>query len=94
MQVNITLEPHWRLILRFAAEADGVSVPDLLPPGRAAVPTQPTARPGSRRGGYSDEKVQRSRRRIPDKRHSSHVTGLDKGIEAQAPAPNGQGART
>ncbi len=31
-QVNFTLEAHWRLVLRLAAEADGVSVPDLLRP--------------------------------------------------------------
>lgn len=31
-QVNITLDAHWRLVLRVVAEADGVSVPDLLRP--------------------------------------------------------------
>ena len=31
-QVNFTLDPRWRLVLRLAAEADGVSVPDLLRP--------------------------------------------------------------
>jgi hypothetical protein len=31
-QVNFTLDPHWRLVLRIVAEADGVSVPDLLRP--------------------------------------------------------------
>ncbi len=31
-QVNFTLDPHWRLVLRLAAEAEGMSVPDLLRP--------------------------------------------------------------
>lgn len=31
-QVNFTLDAHWRLVLRVVAEADGVSVPDLLRP--------------------------------------------------------------
>jgi hypothetical protein len=31
-QVNFTLDPHWRLVLRVVAEAEGVSVPDLLRP--------------------------------------------------------------
>lgn len=31
-QVNFTLDAHWRLVLRITAEADGVSVPDLLRP--------------------------------------------------------------
>jgi hypothetical protein len=31
-QVNFTLDPHWRLVLRLAAEAEGVSVPDLIRP--------------------------------------------------------------
>jgi len=31
-QVNFTLDQHWRLVLRLAAEADGVSVPDLVRP--------------------------------------------------------------
>jgi hypothetical protein len=32
LQVNFTLDPHWRLVLRVVAEAEGVSVPDLLRP--------------------------------------------------------------
>src|SRR5579872_1516301 len=31
-QVNFTLDPHWLLVLRLTAEADGVSVPDLVRP--------------------------------------------------------------
>lgn len=31
-QVNFTLDPHWRLVLRVVAEAEGLSVPDLLRP--------------------------------------------------------------
>lgn len=31
-QVNFTLDAHWRLVLRVVAEADDVSVPDLLRP--------------------------------------------------------------
>lgn len=31
-QVNFTLDPHWYLVLRLAAEADDTSVPDLIRP--------------------------------------------------------------
>ena len=31
-QVNFTLDAHWRLVLRLAAEADNVSAPDLIRP--------------------------------------------------------------
>lgn len=31
-QVNFTLDEHWHLVLRVIAEADGVSVPELIRP--------------------------------------------------------------
>lgn len=66
VQVNVTLDPHWRLVLRLAAEADGQSVPDLLRPVvvrylRSRLRNEDLAEAVSRM-----EKIQQSRHTVPD----------------------------
>ena len=65
-QVNFTLDPHWRLVLRLAAEADGLSVPDLLRPVvlrylKGRLRDEDLAEAVARM-----ERSRRTRRRVPD----------------------------
>lgn len=66
MQVNFTLEPHWRLVLRLAAEADDVSVPDLLRPVVLRYLRNRLRDDDLAEAVARIENAKRSRRRVPD----------------------------
>ena len=66
VQVNFTLEPHWRLVLRLAAEADEVSVPDLLRPVVLRYLRHRLRDPDLAEAVARIESAKRSRRRVPD----------------------------
>lgn len=81
-QVNFTLDAHWRLVLRLVAEADSVTVPDLLRPVvlrylRGRLRDKDLAEAVAR-----IEKVQDAKRRIPD-----NLAILPKNAAKTSPAP-------
>jgi hypothetical protein len=65
-QVNFTLDPHWRLVLRLAAEADDVSAPDLIRPVIMRYLRNRMRDEDLREAVERIEKVKRSRRGVPD----------------------------
>jgi hypothetical protein len=65
-QVNFTLDPHWRLVLRLAAEADGVSAPDLIRPVVMRYLRNRMRNEDLREAVARIEQVKRSRRGVPD----------------------------
>lgn len=65
-QVNFTLDPHWRLVLRMTAEADGVSVPDLLRPVVMRYLRGRMRNEDLQEAVARIELVRRSRRAVPD----------------------------
>ena len=66
VQVNFTLDPHWRLVLRLAAEADDVSVPDLLRPVVLRYLRSRLRDEDLAEAVAHIENAKRSRRRVPD----------------------------
>jgi hypothetical protein len=65
-QVNFTLDPHWRLVLRLAAEADGVSAPDLIRPVIMRYLRNRMRNEDLREAVARIERVKRSRHGVPD----------------------------
>ncbi len=65
-QVNFTLDPHWRLVLRLAAEADGVSAPDLIRPVVMRYLRRRMRDEDLREAVTRIEQVRRSRLGLPD----------------------------
>jgi hypothetical protein len=65
-QINFTLDPHWRLVLRLAAEADGMSVPDLIRPVVMRYLRSRMRNEDLREAVARIEQVKRSRRGVPD----------------------------
>lgn len=65
-QVNFTLDPHWRLVLRIAAEVDGVSVPELLRPLVVRYLRRRMSNPDLAEAVARVEGLRRTKARIPD----------------------------
>lgn len=65
-QVNFTLDPHWRLVLRIAAEVDGVSVPDLLRPLVVRYLRRRMRDPDLAEAVARIEELRRARKQVPD----------------------------
>ena len=65
-QVNFTLDEHWRLVLRVAAEADGVSVPELVRPVVMRYLRNRMRDEDLREAVTRIEQVRLSRRGVPD----------------------------
>ena len=65
-QVNFTLDPHWRLVLRLAAEADGLSAPDLVRPVIMRYLRNRMRNEDLREAVARIEQVRRSRQGVPD----------------------------
>jgi Mg-chelatase subunit ChlI len=65
-QVNFTLDAHWRLVLRLAAEADDVSVPDLIRPVIMRYLRNRLRDEDLREAVARIEQVRRSRQGVPD----------------------------
>lgn len=89
-QVNFTLDPHWRLVLRVVAEAEGVSVPDLLRPVvmrylRRRMRDEDLLEAVSR-----IENVRRTRKGIPDNIMSMTSTTKASGSRTRKSKPNGE----
>ena len=65
-QVNITLDSHWRLVLRVVAEADGVSVPEVLRPVVMRYLKRRMQDEDLREAVSRIESLRRARNRVPD----------------------------
>lgn len=88
-QVNFTLDPHWRLVLRLAAEADGVSAPDLIRPVVMRYLRRRMRDEDLREAVSRIEQVRRSRLGVPD--NVTNMPGTQ--VPKRHPATPGSGAQ-
>ena len=88
-QVNFTLDPHWRLVLRVVAEADGVTAPELIRPVVLRYLRNRMRNEDLKEAVARIERVRRSRQGVPD-----NVTPIPRAVPRQGRQRKPSGSRS